>query len=150
MKLNACVIALPTAAILILATQQVSAQGYYQRQELTADAQEWTSYRQYKDREVFIDMGSIKTEGSFVKYRTKVVHATPQQRRDHVFQVQVQSLAVDCLAKKHAYYSITNYTLQGDVVKTFDYDPLEFSAHPPESQGANEEKFVCDVSAKVK
>jgi hypothetical protein len=93
-----------------------------------ARAQNWVRLDKHPDTELFIDMSSIRMEGDFVTYWTKSVHATSQQVGGNgaFYQIGVDSWAVNCLAHTIALTSTSAYTLKGDRVNVFSYNPPNF------------------------
>jgi S1-C subfamily serine protease len=112
-----------------------------------AYAQRWMTLGQVGDSEEFIDANSIRSEGVFVRYWTKSVYAAPKRypASGEVFQVVVSSFAVNCTARTFAITSSTSYTAQGDLVKTFDYNPPNFRDAPPGTVVAQLIQSVCRV-----
>ena len=110
-------------------------------------AQQWMTLGQIGDSEEFIDASSLRSEGAFVRYWRKSVYTDPKRLPSgEAFQVVVSSHTVNCTAGTFAVTSTTSYTAQGDVVKSFDYDPPHFMDAPPGSLGAQLIQFVCRMA----
>ena len=91
----------------------------------TAHAQQWLSIGHFGENEEFIDIDSIRMEGGLLRFWSKTVYAKPKQYPADraVFQVAITSYAVNCLTRALGVTASSSYTLQGDLVKTFDYEP---------------------------
>jgi hypothetical protein len=86
-------------------------------------AQNWALVTSNDRGEVFVDVDSIKRQGSFITVTQKTVYSTPRRAANTLgfkyMQIAVHSLSVNCLTHEVAAISEYDYTISSDPVSSF-------------------------------